>query len=327
MSVVMVSFLFLSLLSHFSRVQLCETPETAAHQAPRSLGFSGQEHWSGLPFPSPMHESEKWKWSCLVVSDPQRPHGLQPSRLLCPWDFPGKSAGVGCHCLLRGKDLDAGKHGRQEEKGTTEDEMVGIASLTQWTWVWASTRRWWRTGKPGVLQSIGSQIVRPTKRLNNHPSLPCLQLEDSFLTEQKEMEQRFHWGRKKLEFWMVKQLEFVEQNSRKRRMNRWRDFEVCVEINLRALAWVRLHICRFWKHNGDNIRESTVLGESSVQPEWRDLRYSAETLESHTWGIRTMTWSKRQNWNRPTLTKKIKPDNIRRLAINLNACQNETQHT
>ena len=33
--------------------------------------------------------------------DPQRPHGLQPSRLLHPWDFPGKSTGVGCHCLLR----------------------------------------------------------------------------------------------------------------------------------------------------------------------------------------------------------------------------------
>ena len=33
----------------------------AAHQAPPSLGFSRQEHWSGLPFPSPMHESEKWK--------------------------------------------------------------------------------------------------------------------------------------------------------------------------------------------------------------------------------------------------------------------------
>ena len=28
------------------------------------------------------------------------PHGLQPTRLLCPWDFPGKSTGVGCHCLL-----------------------------------------------------------------------------------------------------------------------------------------------------------------------------------------------------------------------------------
>ena len=44
----------LLLLSHFSRVQLCAIPQTAAHQAPPSLGFSRQEHWSGLPFPSPM---------------------------------------------------------------------------------------------------------------------------------------------------------------------------------------------------------------------------------------------------------------------------------
>ena len=73
----------------------------AAHQAPPSLGFSRQEHWSGLSFPSPMHESEKWKWSHSVTSDPQRPHGLQLSRLLHPWDFPGKSTAVGCHCLLR----------------------------------------------------------------------------------------------------------------------------------------------------------------------------------------------------------------------------------
>ena len=49
----------LLLLSHFSRVRLCETPQAAAHQAPPSLGFSRQEHWSGLPFPSPVHESEK----------------------------------------------------------------------------------------------------------------------------------------------------------------------------------------------------------------------------------------------------------------------------
>ena len=32
--------------------------------------------------------------------DSLRPHGLQPTRLLHPWDFPGKSTGVGCHCLL-----------------------------------------------------------------------------------------------------------------------------------------------------------------------------------------------------------------------------------
>ena len=43
----------LLLLSRFSRVQLCATPETAPHRAPPSLGFSRQEYWSGLPFPSP----------------------------------------------------------------------------------------------------------------------------------------------------------------------------------------------------------------------------------------------------------------------------------
>ena len=45
--------LLLLLLSRFSRVRLYATPQTAAHQAPPSLGFSRQEHWSGLPFPSP----------------------------------------------------------------------------------------------------------------------------------------------------------------------------------------------------------------------------------------------------------------------------------
>ena len=51
--------LLLLLLSHFSHVRLCVTPQMAAHQAPQSLGFSRQEYWSGLSFPSPMHESEK----------------------------------------------------------------------------------------------------------------------------------------------------------------------------------------------------------------------------------------------------------------------------
>ena len=101
-------FLFFSpllplLLRHFSRVRLCATPQMAAHQATPSLGLFRQEHWSGLPFPSPVHESEKWKWSRSVLSNSSRPHGLQPTSLLHPWDFPGKSTGVGCHCLLRWK--------------------------------------------------------------------------------------------------------------------------------------------------------------------------------------------------------------------------------
>ena len=54
-----IYLLLLLLLSRFSRVRLCATPQMAAHQVPPSLGFSRQEQWSGLPFPSPMHESEK----------------------------------------------------------------------------------------------------------------------------------------------------------------------------------------------------------------------------------------------------------------------------
>ena len=48
--------------SHQSCPTLCDTID-GSHQVPPSLGFSRQEHWSGFPFPSPMHESEKWKWS------------------------------------------------------------------------------------------------------------------------------------------------------------------------------------------------------------------------------------------------------------------------
>ena len=55
---------------------------------------------------------------------------------------------------LTGKDLDAGKDWRQEEKGMTEDEMVGWHH-----WVWASSGSWWWTGKPGVLQPMESQRV------------------------------------------------------------------------------------------------------------------------------------------------------------------------
>ena len=57
---------------------------------------------------------------------------------------------------LEEKDPDAGKDWRQE-KGMTDGWM---ASLTQWTWVRANSGKWWRTGKPGVLQSMGLQRVR-----------------------------------------------------------------------------------------------------------------------------------------------------------------------
>ena len=44
--------------------------------------------------------SNAWKWSRSGVSDSLQPHRLQPTRLFHPWGSPGKSTGVGCHCLL-----------------------------------------------------------------------------------------------------------------------------------------------------------------------------------------------------------------------------------
>ena len=62
--------------------------------------------WVAISFSSAWKwkvESGKWKWNRSVVSKSSRPHGLQPTRLLCPWVFPGRSTGVGCYCLLRRK--------------------------------------------------------------------------------------------------------------------------------------------------------------------------------------------------------------------------------
>ena len=77
-----------AMLSHFSRVPLCVTPQTAAHQASPSLGFSRQEHWSGLSLPSPMSESEVTQ-SCPTLSDPMdcslpgsSIHGIFQARVL-----------------------------------------------------------------------------------------------------------------------------------------------------------------------------------------------------------------------------------------------------
>ena len=61
---------------------------------------------------------------------------------------------------LIGKDPDAGNDWRREKKGMTEDDMVGWHHWLSGRWVWASSGSWWWTGKPGVLQSTGSQRVR-----------------------------------------------------------------------------------------------------------------------------------------------------------------------
>ena len=97
----------------------------AAHQAPLSLGFSRQEYWSGLPFPSPIYNYVcRWYSYCVctcvyhqglfcfagkpvkcsvnhsVVSNSLQRHGLGLSSLFFPWNCP--DTGVDCHFLLQG---------------------------------------------------------------------------------------------------------------------------------------------------------------------------------------------------------------------------------
>ena len=82
--------MLLLLLSRSSCVRLCATPWMAAHQAPPSLGFSRQEYWSGLPFPSPVRESE-FEQSGSTLPDPidcslpgssDHVHGIFQARVL-----------------------------------------------------------------------------------------------------------------------------------------------------------------------------------------------------------------------------------------------------
>ena len=69
------------------------------------------------------------------------------------------------------KDPDVGKDWRQEEKGMNRGWDGWMASLTQWTWVWASSRSWWWTGKPGVLQSMRLQRVGKNTGVGSHSLL------------------------------------------------------------------------------------------------------------------------------------------------------------
>ena len=91
---------------------------------------------------------------------------------------------------LIGKDPDAGKDWRQEEKGD-DSGWDGLASPTRWTWVWATSRSWWLTGKPGVLQSMGSQSLT---RLSDWTELSWIDKSQAWhVNEAGSMEQFCFW--------------------------------------------------------------------------------------------------------------------------------------
>ena len=104
-----------------SRGRLFATPWTAAHQAPPSMGFSRREDWSGSPLPSPillatlyiLTLEETLVERCMCVhsvaqSCPAFCNPMDPTRLLCPWNFLGKNTGVGSRFLLQGIFLAQG---------------------------------------------------------------------------------------------------------------------------------------------------------------------------------------------------------------------------
>ena len=95
---------------------------------------------------------------------PVNPEGNQP------WIFIGKTDAAAeasintlatwCKELTHWKRLWCWERLKSGGEGNNRGQDSRIASLTQWTWVWASSRRWWLTRKPGVLQSMGLQRVR-----------------------------------------------------------------------------------------------------------------------------------------------------------------------
>ena len=114
------------LFSHWVVSDSFATLWTIACQSPLSIEFPRQEYWSGLPFVTPRDLSNPF----------QKTDSLEKT-------------------LMLGKIEGRSRRGRQRWNGWDG----WMASLIQWTWVCASSRRFWRTGKPGVLQSMGSQRV------------------------------------------------------------------------------------------------------------------------------------------------------------------------
>ena len=93
----------------------------------------------------PVHPKENQSWISIGRTSDK-------TETLIPWPPNAKN-------WLIGKDPDAGKDWGQEKKGGDRGWDGWMASLTQRTWIWTNSGRQWRTEKPVVLQSMGSQRV------------------------------------------------------------------------------------------------------------------------------------------------------------------------
>ena len=108
------------------------------------------------PFLLPPTPGNHWSFSCL--------HSFAFSRRSCSWSHTVCSVfrlvSSWCKELTHWKRPWCWERLKMGGEGDNREWNGWMASLTQWTWVWVSSGSWWRTGKPGVPQSTGSQRAR-----------------------------------------------------------------------------------------------------------------------------------------------------------------------
>jgi len=167
-----------------------ETAWTVTCQSPLSMGFLRQENWSGLPFPSPagfssshvwmweLDHKEGWApknwcfWTVVLEKTLESPLDSKEIKPVNPkgnqsWIFIARTVAEAEAPILWPPDVKdwplektlmlgkiEGRRGRGQQR-----TKIWMASQTRGTWVWGISRSWWWTGRPGVLQTTGSQRV------------------------------------------------------------------------------------------------------------------------------------------------------------------------
>ena len=139
----------------------------------QSYGFSGSHVWMWELDYKESWAPKNWSFWTVVLEktlespldskeiQPVHPKGNQSWIFIERTDVEAETPILG-HLIRRTdswKDPDAGKDWGQEEKGTDRGWDGWMASPTQWTGVWVNPGSWWWTGRPGMLQSMGSQRV------------------------------------------------------------------------------------------------------------------------------------------------------------------------
>ena len=149
-----------------------------ANQGPssQSYGFSSSHVWMWE-----LDHKESWAlkdwcfWTVVLEKTLESPLGCKEIKLVHPkgnqswifihqkdwcWSWSSNTLATWCEELTHWKRPWCCERLKAGGEGNNRGWDGWIASLTLCTWVWASSRSWWRTGKPGVLQSMGLQRVR-----------------------------------------------------------------------------------------------------------------------------------------------------------------------